>query len=94
MQKGFDSEPGYHQIYLEIKIKSIDGKINTNFHDNGVPKECSHCICLSVIFIDPVFKISKNYYSQVVLEKRKYVVKENKMSKFINDKLNIVSDCC
>ena len=30
-----------------------------------MPKEGSHCICLSVILIDSVFKIDKNYYPQV-----------------------------
>ena len=38
MQKGFDSEPVYNGKYLKTKIKSYKGKINTNFHDNGVSK--------------------------------------------------------
>ena len=40
------------------------------FHDN-VPKEGSHCICLSVILIDPVFKMGVDYYSQVFSEQCK-----------------------
>ena len=35
--------------------------------------------------------MGKNYYPQVVLEECKYVVKENKMTKFINDELEISS---
>ena len=38
MQKGFDREPEYNEKYLKTKIKFYEGKINTNFHDNGVPK--------------------------------------------------------
>ena len=43
-------------------------KINTNFHKNKIPKEGSQCICLSVILINLVFRIGKNYYPQVFLE--------------------------
>ena len=32
--------------YLKTKTKSYDGKIDTNFHDDEMPKEGSHCICL------------------------------------------------
>ena len=53
IQKGFDSEPVYKsEKYLKIEIKSFDGKINTNFHDYSVPKEGSHCVCLSGPLID------------------------------------------
>ena len=31
------------------------GKINTNFHDDEIPKEAFYCICLSVILNDSVF---------------------------------------
>ena len=47
MQKGFDSEPVYNEKYLKTKIKSYDGKIKTNFYDNGVPKEGSRFVCFS-----------------------------------------------
>ena len=80
MQKGFGSEPVYNN------------KINTNFHDNEIPKEYSHCVCLSVILIDSVFKMSKNYHPQAFLEECKYVLKKNKMGKFINKELEIFSD--
>ena len=57
-----------------------------------MPKGCSHFVSLSLILVDSVFKIDKNYYSQVFLGDCKYVVKENKMSKFINNELEISSD--
>ena len=34
---------------LKTKIKSYDGKINTNLHDDKLLKKGSYCICLSVI---------------------------------------------
>ena len=41
IKKGFDSEPVYNQKYLKAKIKSYNGKMNTNFHNNKIPKESS-----------------------------------------------------
>ena len=72
------SEPLCNEKYLKAKIKSCNGKINTNFHNNKIPKEGSPFICLLVILIDSAFKMGKNYYPQVFLEECKYVVKEKK----------------
>ena len=55
-------------------------------------KEGSHCICLSVILIDSVFKLGKNYYPQVFWKQCRYVVQENKIAKFKDDELEISSD--
>ena len=49
IEKGFDSQPVYNEKYLKAKIKFIEQKINTNFHDNRIHKEGSHCIYLSLI---------------------------------------------
>ena len=57
IKKLFDSEPLYNEKYLKTKVKSYDRKINTNFRNDKMPKEGSHCICLSVILIDSVFKM-------------------------------------
>ena len=65
IKKEFDSEPVYNEKYLKAKIKSYNGKINTNFHNNKIPKEGSQFICLSVTLIDSVFRTGKNYYPQV-----------------------------
>ena len=75
MRQGFDTEPLYSKKNLKAKIKSYEGKINTNFYGDKVPKEGSDCICLSVIFIDCAFRIGKNYYLQVFLEECKDIVK-------------------
>ena len=42
----FDRESGYNEKYLKTKIKSYKDKITTNFLDDGIPKESSHCISL------------------------------------------------
>ena len=77
-KKKFDSEPVYNKKNLKDQIKSYNGKINTNFHNNKIPKEDSKFIFLSVILIDSVFRASKNYYPQILLEECKYVVKEKR----------------
>ena len=63
VKKGSDSELVYKTKYLKIKIKSYEGKISTNFHEIGMPRESSLRICLPVILIGSDFKLSKNYYS-------------------------------
>ena len=68
-----------------ILIKSYNGKINTNFRNNKIPKEGSQFICLSVILIDSAFTTSNNYYSQVLFEEFKDVVKEKQMPEYITD---------
>ena len=37
-------------------MKPNNGKINTNLHNNKIPKEGSQYICLSVILLDSIFK--------------------------------------
>ena len=61
--------------------------------NNKIPKECSECICLSVIFINSVFRTGNNYFPQVFLEEFKYVVKEKMMVEYITDDIKISSDC-
>ena len=76
IDKTFESDPVYNEKYLKAKIKSYNGKIITNFHNNKIPKEGSQCICLSVLLIDSGFRTGNNYYPHVFLEECKYVVKE------------------
>ena len=42
--------------------------------------------------IESVFKIGKNYYPQVFLEKCKYIFKEKKLIRYITDDIEISSD--
>ena len=66
--KEFCSESVYNEKYLKAKIKSFNGKINTNFHNNIISKWGFLFICLSVILNNSVFRTSKNYYPQVFSE--------------------------
>ena len=72
MKKGFDNKPVYNGKYLKTKIRFHEGKIDTKFHGNKVPKEDFQCICLSVLLIDSGFRIGKSYYSPVFLEECSY----------------------
>ena len=84
--------PVYNKKYLESKIKFYSGKINRNFPNNKIPTEGSQFIFLSVMLIDFVFRTIKSYYSQVLLEECKYIVKEKKMPDYITDNTEITSD--
>ena len=57
-----------------------------------MPKEGSHCIFLTLMLIDPAFKIGKNYYLQVFLKEYKCIVEEENVIRFITDDLEISSD--
>ena len=85
LKKEFDSKPVYNKKYLKAKIKTYNGKININFHNNKIPKGDSQYVCLSIILLDSVFTTCKNYYSQVFLEECKYVVNKKKNYKYTID---------
>ena len=76
IKKGFDNEPAYNEKYLKTNIKSYEGKISTKFHFCWNTKQSFSLYFYIVILIDSAFKIGKNYYSQVLLEECKYIVKE------------------
>ena len=66
-KKAFNSK----LVYDEAKIKSYNEKINTNLHNNKIPKEDSQVIYLSVILIDSVLRTDNSYYPRVFLEECK-----------------------
>ena len=76
MKKVFDSEPVYNEKNLKTQITPHEGKINTHFHGNKIPKEVFELIYLLVTSTNYVFTTGKNYYSQMCLEQCKYVAKE------------------
>ena len=41
VKRDFNSETVYNEKYLKGKINSYNGKINTRFHNNKIPKEGS-----------------------------------------------------
>ena len=72
----YDSDSVYNEKYVKAKLKSYNGKINSNFHNNKITTESSPYICLSVVLIDFVFRTGSNYHPHLFAEECKYVVKE------------------
>ena len=87
VKKDFNSKPIANEKYL----KPYEGKINTNFHGKGIPKEGSHCIYSSVILI-ALFENCKNHYLQVFLEECKHIAKEKKVKRYIKESFSDGSD--
>lgn len=54
--------------------------------------EDSHCICLSVVLTDTVFKMGKNCYPKAFLEECGYISKDKKIWKYISDDLETLFD--
>ena len=52
-----------------------------------MPKENAPYKCLSLITLDSVGKVNKNYYPQILLKECKYEIKKTKMENLINDDL-------
>ena len=78
---------------MEIsKIKSYNGKISTNFHNNKIPKKDSQYFYLSVILINSVFRTGKNYYPQVFLEEYNMLLKKKTIPRYIIEDIEISSD--
>lgn len=57
-----------------------------------MPKEGSHCICLSLVLTASILKMSKSYYPQLLLEEFKYIVKERKVTRHITEDLEYSDD--
>ena len=50
-----------------------------------MPKENAPYKCLSLITLDSVGKVNKNYYPQILLKECKYEIKKTKIENLIND---------
>ena len=87
MKINFESKPVYgdDDKYIKTKIKIYAGNIITNFHNKKMPKEKAPCKCLSIIMIDSVIKVNKNYYPQTLLEECKYIQEKIKIENYINE---------
>ena len=59
----------------------------TNFHNKEMPKAKAPCKCLSIIMLDSVNKVNKNYYPQTLLEECKYVQEKIKTDSYIDEEL-------
>ena len=94
--KKFDAEPVCGDKYIKTKIKSCYNDIRTNFHGEGnstkVPKESCSYKCLSLISLDSVIEMGKNYYPQTLLEGRKYKLTKKKVEDLITYDFDLSSE--
>ena len=62
----------YRKILMKLNFDKLLEKYNKiwdkDFYDDGIPKEVSNCICLSIILIY-CFKVGKNCYPWVCFKK-------------------------
>ena len=88
-----DSEPVYgdNDKYVGTKTKICGDKVHANFQGKEIPKLNTPCNCLSLIMLDSVIKVNKEYYSQTLLEECKYERKKTKMENLINEDLESCS---
>ena len=82
----FDGELVYgdNDKYIKKRIKTYEGRVNTNFQGKKIPKENASYKCLLLIMLDSIIKVNKKYYPQTLLEERKYEIKKNKIENLIN----------
>ena len=73
--KNFNNKLVFNDKYLEIKIKSYQGRITPNVNGK-VPKEGSEYICL-------YFKSDENYFPYTFLEECTYKIKKKEIKFFI-----------
>ena len=57
------SMPVYDEKYMNVKVKKINGVVNTNFWGDKVPKEGVHHTCIACISVDSVIKWKKKELS-------------------------------
>ena len=49
----------------KTKIEYYEDKVNTDFYENKMPIEIAHCVWLSIVLIDSVFKIDIHFYAKL-----------------------------
>ena len=93
MDREFDSEPLYgdKDKHMKTKLKMYEDRVNTNFRGKKVSKENGSYKCLSLIMLDSIIRVNKNYYPQTFLEECKYKIRKNKIENCINDDLDLSS---
>ena len=78
MSLEFDCEPFYddNDEYIQTKIKIYDDNINTKFQGKKIPNKNTLCKCFSLIMLDSIIRVHKEYYPQTLLEERKYKIRK------------------
>ena len=69
----FDSEPVYgdNEKYIKTKKKSYGDEVNIHFQGNKIPNKNASYKCFSLIILDSVIRVNKNYYPQTLLKESK-----------------------
>ena len=85
----FGSKPVYgnDDKYIKPRIKIYGATVNTNVQDKKMSKEKASWNSLSIIMLDCVIKVKKQYYPQRLLEECKYEQKKIKIKNLIDDDL-------
>ena len=92
MKNRFECHPVYNKKHIKTKMKCYEGKINSNFHGDKMPKVGFQYIFLSVILIDSVFRNGENYYLKSFQKNVSTFPKKKKTPKYITSNLEISSD--
>ena len=66
------------------KLKTLKERIKTNFHSKNVPYDM-YCNATAVLKIDSIYKLGKNYHSQVYVEECKYTDAEKQQCNMLSD---------
>ena len=64
-----DNEPLYNKEYLKPKTKFYQGKFFSDFYFDKILRKGSHCMRVLLTVIDTVFKMRKDHYPSVYVEK-------------------------
>ena len=86
----FDSNPIYNNKYINTKIRSYNNDIITNFRNidnknNKLPEKSKPYKCVSLISLDSIIKIIKNYYPQTLLQECVYKLINKKVENIITN---------
>ena len=86
----FDSDPIYNNKYINTKIRSYNNDIKTNFcnidnKNNKLSEKNKPYKCVSLISLDSVIKINKNYYPQTLLQECAYKLINKKVENIITN---------
>ena len=89
IDKKFDSDLVYNNKYINTKIRSYNNDI-TIFHDtdnknNKLPEKNKAFKCMSLISLDSIIKINKNYYPQTLLQECIYKLINRKVENIITN---------
>ena len=89
----FHSQPIYEDKYLKTKVKTFNNTINILLSGDEISKERIHYVCISAVCIDSVLRRDKKNYPQIYLEQCKYKIKKRQLVSFIDNEVNLSSDC-